>query len=96
MRLCGQSSLAVILVITVRCQMELQPSLGFSWPGVSKVNHLHGGIWCWLSAGSLAVLLTRVATHDLSSMAMSGWPDFLQGALIFPRPTSHEDKADAA
>lgn len=38
MCLCGQSSLAVIHVITVRCQMELQPSLGFSWAGVSKVN----------------------------------------------------------
>ena len=48
--------------------------------------------WCWLLAGSLAGLLTRVSAHGLSNMAMSGWPDFLQAALIFPRATSHEDR----
>lgn len=96
MHVCEQSSLAVICVIPVRHQIEFQPSLGFSWAGIPKVSHVHGSNWCWLLAGSLAGLLTRMSAHGLSNMAMSGWPDFLQAALIFPRPSSHEDKADAA
>lgn len=92
MHVCEQSSLAVVCVIPVRHQIEFQPSLGFSWARMPKVSHVHSGNWCWLLAGSLAGLLTRVSAHGLSNMAVSGWPDFLQAALIFPRPTSHEDR----
>ena len=95
MHVCEQSSLVVSCVISVRHQVEFQPSLGYRWAGMPKVSHVHGGNCCWLLAASLAGLSTRVSARSLSNMEMSGWPDFLQAALIFPRPTSHEDKADA-
>lgn len=78
----------------VTSQTGLQPSLGFNWAGAPKVSHSRGGNWCWLLAGSSVGLLTQVPTPGLSSTAISGWSDFLQGASLFqsrhPNRTSHK------
>lgn len=60
------------------------------------MNHSHSGNWCGPLAVSSAGLLTREPAHGLSSMAISGRSDFLQGDSLFLRPTAQEDKEGAA